>query len=141
MRSQHLLLPPPNRNTRPDNVISPVIARIRPAACLYSDANADVIVTPALGPILRYRARRHVQVNAKLLEDLGSIPNSTACDHRYDCAARADSCITSPSWPVIVSPRPPGSSVASINKTSPPISVHAIPVATPAGNSLRASSG
>ena len=47
-------------------------------------------------------------------------------------AARADSCITLPSWPVrMMFWLPPGSKVASMNSTSPPVSVHATPVATP----------
>ena len=44
----------------------------------------------------------------------------------------ADSCITSPSWPVIVQlARRPGIAVASTNSTSPPTGVQARPVATP----------
>ena len=49
---------------------------------------------------------------------------------------RADSFITSPSWPVSVSWLPPGMRDASTNSTSPPTGVQARPMATP--GSLRA---
>ena len=49
----------------------------------------------------------------------------------HDSAAWADSRITSPSWPVIVSLPEPFIAVASMNRTSPPTGVHARPVATP----------
>jgi len=48
-----------------------------------------------------------------------------------DNAAWADSRITSPIWPVIVSRPVPGIALASMNSTSPPTGVHARPVATP----------
>ena len=56
---------------------------------------------------------------------------SPALPRTYESAACADSCITSPSWPVIVSRPRPGIAVASTNSTSPPTGVHASPVATP----------
>src|ERR1044072_920037 len=46
-------------------------------------------------------------------------------------AAWADSCITSPSLPVIVSLPLPGMMVTSVASSSPPSSVQARPVATP----------
>ena len=49
---------------------------------------------------------------------------------------RADSFITSPSWPVIVSWLAPAIRDASMKSTSPPTGVHARPIATP--GSLRA---
>src|SRR5918997_21544 len=67
----------------------------------------------------------------------GAMPNSAACDQRYERAARADSCITSPSCPVSVRPELPGRSVASMKRSCPPISVQAMPVATPGGIPLR----
>ena len=69
------------------------------------------------------------------------MPSSSACDQTKDCAARADSFITSPSWPVSRRPRPPGSSVASTYSTSPPASVQARPVATPAAGPCANCSG
>ncbi len=71
----------------------------------------------------------------------GLMPSSAACDHTKLRAVFADSCITSPNWPVMVRSLPFGSSVASMYRTSPPVSVHAKPVATPAGSSRRAISG
>ena len=56
-------------------------------------------------------------------------------------AARADSCITLPSCPVsMMLPWPPGSRLASMNSTSPPVSVHATPVATPGRETRNATS-
>ena len=49
----------------------------------------------------------------------------------HESAACADSRITSPSWPVIMSLPSPGTAVASTNSTSPPTGVQASPVATP----------
>ena len=49
---------------------------------------------------------------------------------------RADSFMTSPSWPVSTSPPLPGIDAASTNRTSPPAPVTASPVATP-GTAVR----
>ena len=49
---------------------------------------------------------------------------------------RADSFITSPSWPVRTSPSLPAIAAASTNSTSPPVGVTARPVATP-GTAVR----
>ena len=60
------------------------------------------------------------------------MPSSSARDRMWLRAARADSCITLPSWPVrMMFWFPPGSKVASMKSTSPPVSVQATPVATP----------
>ena len=61
-----------------------------------------------------------------------------ACARNQDSAARADSFITSPSWPVIVSVPVPAIRDASMNSTSPPAGVHARPMATP-GSLVRSS--
>ena len=53
-------------------------------------------------------------------------------------AAWADSCITSPSLPVMVSLPLPGMTVASMVSSSPPSSVQARPVATPTWSSASA---
>ena len=58
------------------------------------------------------------------------------CERTHESAACADSCITSPSWPVIVSAPLPGYAVASMKRTSPPTAVYASPVATP-GSDVR----
>ena len=57
----------------------------------------------------------------------GRCPAPRRATRRSVCAARADSCITSPSWPVSRSPRPLGSRLASMYSTSPPASVQARP--------------
>ena len=53
------------------------------------------------------------------------------CDRIHESAACADSCITSPSCPVIVRRPLPAYAVASMKRTSPPTVVYARPVATP----------
>ena len=64
-------LTPPIGSTRPDSVISPVIAMSprtgRPVSC---DAIAVAIVTPADGPSFGNRARRHVHVHLGVLEEV-----------------------------------------------------------------------
>ena len=49
----------------------------------------------------------------------------------YDCAALADSFITSPNWPVRINFPLPSRSDVSTLRSAPPTSVHARPVATP----------
>ena len=63
---------------------------------------------------------------------------SLACVRSHDNAARADSFITSPSWPVSVSDPVPAIRDASMNSTSPPAGVQARPIATP-GSLVRSS--
>ena len=53
-----------------------------------------------------------------------------------DSAARADSFITSPSWPVRIRVPLPGIAEASMKRMSPPVGIQARPVATP-GISVR----
>ena len=57
-------------------------------------------------------------------------------DRTYDIAACADSCITSPSLPVMMSLPLPGMTVASVVRISPPISVQARPVTMPTWSSV-----
>ena len=59
------------------------------------------------------------------------MPKEAVFDRIKLRAAFADSFITSPSWPVKVSPFFPFMDVASINKSSPPAWVQASPMATP----------
>ena len=98
-----------------------------------ADTIAVAMVTPGRRAVLRDGAGRHVDVQVVLGQRLGRDAERTAPAARtWLSAARADSCITLPSWPVSVRcPLPPGSSTASMNSTSPPVSVHATPVATP----------
>ena len=65
------------------------------------------------------------------LKKSGSMPYSFACVRSHDSAARADSFMTSPSWPVSVSEPVPAIRDASMNSTSPPAGVQARPMATP----------
>ena len=58
------------------------------------------------------------------------------CVRTQECAACADSCMTSPSWPVTFRCPSPGYAVASMKSTSPPTAVTARPVATP-GSDVR----
>ena len=59
------------------------------------------------------------------------IPKSKLFDLMYDLAAFTDSCITSPSLPVICILPFPGIVTVSIFKISPPYSVQAKPVTIP----------
>ena len=54
----------------------------------------------------------------------------------HDRAARADSFMTSPSWPVRIRLPLPVIADASMNRMSPPVGIQASPVATP-GISVR----
>ena len=82
--------------------------------------------------VLRDRAGRHVQVDlGVLVERADRRRSATRCARNHDSAIRADSFITSPSWPVSVSWLPPAMRDASTNRTSPPTGVHARPIATP----------
>jgi hypothetical protein len=91
------------------------------------------MVTPADGPSFGMAPAGTWTCRSRFASASGSMPMSLAdCWRTWLSAARADSCMTLPSWPVSVSaPLPPGNSTASMNRTSPPVSVHATPVATP----------
>ena len=53
--------------------------------------------------VLRHRARRHVDVHVVLGEPVVRAARArSVCERTHESAACADSCITSPSWPVIV---------------------------------------
>src|SRR3712207_2484157 len=68
-------------------------------------------------------------------------PRSTLFPYTTLFRSSADSRITSPTWPVMVSRPLPGIALASTNSTSPPTGVHARPVATPASAVRRRTSG
>ena len=68
---------------------------------------------------------------------VGNTMVMSARERTHDMAARADSCMTSPSLPVSVSAPLPTISVTSMGRISPPTSVQARPVAVP--TSLRSS--
>ena len=93
---------------------------------------AVAIVTPAEGPSFGIAPAGTWTCKSCFARNSGGIPSSSALARRWLKAARADSCITLPSWPVrIMFWFPPGSKVASMKSTSPPVSVQATPVATP----------
>ena len=68
-----------------------------------------------------------------------SIPSSAAFARIQDRAARADSRITSPSWPVRMNSSLPSIWVTSTATTSPPTSVTTRPVAEPVWSSASSS--
>ncbi len=102
-----------------------------------SDVSAVTSVTPALGPSFGTAPAGTWRWNSRPMNAASSMPNSPAWLRTYVSAMRADSFITSPSWPVIVSPGLPDIDAASTNRTSPPVPVTASPVATP-GVAVRA---
>ena len=113
-------------------MISPVIdTSLRTGRRVNSDTIAVTIVTPADGPSFGIAPDGTCTCSSEFLKKSGSICHSVACARTHDSAARADSFITSPSWPVSVSEPPPAMRVASTNSTSPPTGVQAMPVATP----------
>src|SRR5208282_5292251 len=69
----------------------------------------------------------------------GEMPSRSARERIYESAACADSFMTSPSEPVSVNPFWPSIRVLSMNRMSPPLGVHATPVATP-GSCVRSAS-
>ncbi len=74
--------------------------------------------------VLRHRAGGHVDVHVVLGEPVRPADRArSACERTHESAACADSCITSPSWPVIVSFPLPGYACASMKSTSPPAAV------------------
>ena len=112
------------------------------SGCCSADTIAVAIVTPADGPSFGNRAGRHVDVQIVLVEEIRRRRRArSAIERMWLTAARADSCITLPSCPVsVMLPWPPGSRLASMNSTSPPLSVHATPVATPGRETRNATS-
>ncbi len=91
-------LTPPIGSTRPDRVISPVIAMSpRTGRPVSSEAIAVAIVTPADGPSFGMAPDGTCTCISALVKKSGSMPYSFACVRSHDSAARADSFITSPS--------------------------------------------
>ena len=96
------------------------------------------MVTPADGPSFGIAPDGTCTCISAFLKKSGSMLYSLACVRSHDSAARADSFITSPSWPVSVSDPVPAIREASMNSTSPPTGVQARPIATP-GSLVRSS--
>jgi hypothetical protein len=122
---------PPIGRTSPWSVTSPVMATSsrtgRPVSIEtrrgdHRDAGARAV--------LGDRARRTWMCRSlRANQSSGRLPS--AWPRTHDSAAWADSRMTSPSWPVIVSLPVPGIAPTSMKSTSPPTGVHARPVATP----------
>jgi len=105
-------------------VISPVIPTSSATGSpRSSDAIAVAIVTPAEGPSFGTAPAGTCTCRSWSANQPGSTPSSPECERTHESAACADSCITSPSWPVIVSLPLPGYAVASMKSTSPPAGV------------------
>ena len=134
---------PPMGSTRPRRVTSPVIAisRRTPARPVMAEMIAAPIVIPADGPSFGTPPAGTCTCRSRWANSPGSIPSSPVCALAYDSAARADSLITSPSWPVRRTLPAPAIQAASTSSTSPPTGVTAKPVATPTSGVRDSSSG
>ncbi len=111
-------------STRPDSVISPLMATSWRTGTLASALTSAVaIVTPADGPSLGIApAGTWTCTSTPLRRSLG-MPRRAAFDFAYVRAARADSFMTSPSWPVRTSSPFPSITETSTNMMSPPTGV------------------
>ena len=131
---ESVVLPPEDGETFTDNAL--IKARAAQAAtgrAAISDESAVAIATPADGPSLG-TAPAGTWMWMSWVANQSSGRSATSCEalpRTQESAAWADSRITSPSWPVIVSRPEPGIAVASTKSTSPLTGVHASPVATP----------
>ena len=100
---------PPTGNTWPVSVISPVIATSSETGRLRtSETIAVAIVIPADGPSFGTAPAGMWTWTSWPANQSGSRPSPTAWLRTHESAAWADSCITSPSWPVTVSLPLPG---------------------------------
>ena len=91
------------------SVISPVIARSSATGTpRTSDAIAVAIVIPAEGPSFGTAPAGTWMWTSCSANQFSGSPRAVVCERTHESAACADSCITSPSWPVIVSLPLPG---------------------------------
>ena len=135
-----LLFSPPIGSTRPRSVISPVIATsLRTGMPVNALTMAVAIVTPADGPSLGIAPAGTWMCNVFFSNISRVIPSSDAFARIQDRAARADSRMTSPSWPVRMKSSLPSILVTSTATTSPPTSVTTRPVAEPVWSSASSS--
>ncbi len=131
-----LLLSPPIGRTRPRRVISPVIATsLRTGMPVRADTMAVAIVMPADGPSFGMAPAGTWMCRVFFSKVSRGMPSSEACARVHDRPARADSRMTSPSWPVRMKSSRPSMRVTSIATTSPPTSVTTRPVAAPVWSS------
>src|SRR5450759_266791 len=131
-----LLLRPPIGRTRPRSVISPVIARsLRTGMPVSALTIAVAIVIPADGPSLGIAPAGTWMWRVFFSKTSRSIPSFVALARIHERAARADSFMTSPSWPVRMKSSRPSIFVTSTATMSPPTSVSTRPVAAPVWSS------
>src|SRR5438094_163629 len=88
-----------------------------------ADTSAVAIVTPADGPSFGIAPAGTWIWMSVPLNAASGMPSWSACDLAYVSAARADSFMTSPSWPVSTSSPLPRITLASTNMMSPPTGV------------------
>ena len=116
-------LSPPIGSTRPESVTSPVIAMsCRAGIFERADTIAVAIAMPADGPSFGIAPAGTWMWRSRSKASSG-MPRRTACERAYVQAARADSFMTSPSWPVRTTSPLPFMSMASMNMMSPPAGV------------------
>jgi hypothetical protein len=87
-----------------------------------ADTSAVAIVMPALGPSFGMAPAGTWMCTSRSKRSSGMC-SAARCERAYVHAARADSFITSPSWPVRTSSPFPGIVLASTNMMSPPTGV------------------
>ncbi len=131
-----LLLSPPIGRTRPRRVISPVIATsLRTGMPVRALTMAVAIVIPADGPSLGMAPAGTWMCRVFFSNVSRGMPSAGALARVHDRPARADSRMTSPSWPVRMKSSRPSIRVTSMATTSPPTSVTTRPVAEPVWSS------
>ena len=135
-----LLLSPPIGRTRPRRVISPVIATsLRTGIPVRALTIAVAIVIPADGPSFGMPPAGTWMCRVFCSNTSRWIPSSAAWARVHDRPARADSRMTSPSWPVRMKSSRPSIRVTSMATTSPPTSVTTRPIADPVWSSASSS--
>ncbi len=92
---------------------------------------AVAIVMPADGPSFGMAPAGTWMCRVFFSKVSRGMPSSEACARVHDRPARADSRMTSPSWPVRMKSSRPSMRVTSMATTSPPTSVTTRPVAAP----------
>ena len=124
---------PPTGSTRPDSVISPVIATSGSTGTpRAADTMAVAMVTPADGPSLGIAPAGTWMCRSCLLRKSGGMPSvarllADVAERRARRLLHDAAELTGEDQ----AGRRPASATASMKSTSPPASVHATPVATP----------
>ena len=134
-------LRPPMGMTRPVSVSSPVIASAGLiVSSRYIDQSAEKSVMPADGPSLGVAPSGIWMCTDSSSKKERSSPRRYASFFSVDHAMDTDSCMTDPSCPVTFISPFIGMASASISSTSPPMLVHASPIAVPGLSALTISS-